>query len=117
MQTVINLIQEFDGSNLEATITWLDHIEGVMKKMGFNPVEVGMSKLKGLVLCSVNAASMEGTLLYFQFCQLLIEHYSNILYVLGALNVFAPLAQGKQESVAQYILRAKVLQEHIHNTS
>ena len=36
MQTAMNLIQEFDGTNLEATIPWLDHIESVEKKTGFN---------------------------------------------------------------------------------
>ena len=37
MQMVMNLIQEFDGTNPEAAIPWLDHIEGVAKKMGFDP--------------------------------------------------------------------------------
>ena len=116
-QTVINIIQEFDGTNLGATIPWLDHIESMEKKTGFHPVEVGMSKLKGLVLHNINAASKKGTLSYFQFCQLLIDHYSNIPYVSDTLNTYAHLAQGEQESVAQYISRAKVLLECIHNTS
>ena len=69
-----------------------------------------MSKLKGTVLCDINAASKEGTPSYFQFCQLLIEHYSNIPCTLD-------LAQGKHKSVTQYISRAKVLLECIHNNS
>ena len=117
MQMAINLIQEFNGTNLEATIPWLDHIESVTKKTGFDPMEVGMSKLKDLVLHNINAAIKEGTLSYLQFCQLLIEHYSNILYVSDALNAYAHLVQGKQKSISQYISRAKVLVECIHNTS
>ena len=73
MQMVMNSIQEFDGTNWEATIPWLDHIEGVTKKMGFDPLEIGVSKLKGMTLCDINTASKEGTLSYFQFSQLLIR--------------------------------------------
>ena len=103
--------------NLEATIPWLDHIESTAKKTGFEPVEVGMSKLKGSVLCDVNTASKEGTLSLFQFCQLLIEHYSNIPHVSDALNAYVHLVQGEHESVTQYISRAKVLLDYTHNTS
>ena len=47
IQTMMNLIQEFNGTNWEAKVLWLDYIEGFTKKMGFNPLEIGMSKLKG----------------------------------------------------------------------
>ena len=76
-----------------------------------------MSKLKGSVLHDINAANKEGTLLYFWFCQLLIENNSNILYASDALNAYAHLVQGKHKLVSQYISRVKVLLEHIHNTS
>ena len=76
-----------------------------------------MSKLKCSVLHDVNAATKEGTFLYFWFHQLLIEHYSNILHASDTLNAYEHLAQGEQESVAQYISRAKLLLECIHNTS
>ena len=109
MQTVINSIQEFNGTNPEATIPWLDHIKSIAKKMGFDSVEVGMSKLKGLVLHDVNAASKEGTMSYFWFCQLFIEHYSNIPYMSDAHNAYVHLAQGEHVSVMQYISRAEVL--------
>ena len=117
MQTMINSIQEFDGTNLEATIPWLDHIESLARKIGFDLVEVGMNKLKGLVVCNINAASKEGTLLYSQFHQLLLEHYSNIPYASDALNTYVNLAHGKQESIMQYISRAKVLLKHSYNAS
>ena len=99
MQTAINSIQEFNGTHTEATISWLDHINSIVKKMGFDPVEVGMSKLKVSVLHDVNAASKEGTLSYFWFCQLLIEHYSNIPYASDTLNAYIHLAQGKHELI------------------
>ena len=86
MQIVMISIQEFDGTNLEATIPWLYHIESVAKKTGFDLLEIGMRKLKGVVLHDVNAASKEGTLLYFWFCHLLIEHYSNIPYASDTLD-------------------------------
>ena len=77
-QMAMNLMQEFNGTNPEATIPWLDHIEDVTKKTGFKPVEIGMNKLEGTALHDINAATKEGSLSYFQFCQLVIEHYSNI---------------------------------------
>ena len=103
MQMAMNSIQVFDGTNPEATIPCLDHIESVEKKTGYDLIEIGMSKLKGTVLHNVNAASKEGTLSYFQFCQLLIKHYSNIPYVSDALGAYAHLAQGEHESIMWYI--------------
>ena len=76
-----------------------------------------MSKLKSIALHNVNAASKEGTLLYFQFCQILIEHYSHIPYESDALNAYAHLVQGEQESIVQYLTRAEVLLECIHHNS
>ena len=86
---MVNLIQEFNGTNPEATIPWLDHIESVAKKTGFDLVEIGMSKLKGKVLHDINAASKESTLLYFWLYQLFIEHYLNIAYASNTLNAYA----------------------------
>ena len=117
IQMVMNSIKELDGKNWEATIPWLNHIEGVSRKMGFDPLEIGMSKLKGTAVHDVNAANMEGTLLYFWFHQLLIEHYSNIPYVSDTLNTYAHLMQGENELITQYLTRAKVLLEHIHHNS
>ena len=74
----MNLIQEFDGTNWEATIPWLGHIEAIAKKTGFGPIKIGISKLKGMVLYDVHAASREGTLSYFWFHQLLIENYLKV---------------------------------------
>ena len=95
----------------EATNPCLDHVEAIARKMGFDPLEIGMSKLKGTALCDVNAMSKEGHLSYFQFCQLLIEHYSNIPYISDALNTYTYLMQGKNKTVTQYLAVAKVLLE------
>ena len=85
--------------------------------MGFNPLEVGMSKLKGTALSDINAVSKDGNLSWFQFCQLLIEHYSNIPYMSDALNAYAHLAQGESKLETQYLAQVKVLLERIHHTS
>ena len=113
----MNLIQEFNGTNWEATIPWLDHIKGITKKTGFDPLEIGMNKLKGMALHDINAASKEGTLSYFWFCQLLIQHYLNILYASDTLNTYAHLTLGKNKLITQYLTRAKVLLECIHHNS
>ena len=91
MQMVMNSIQEFSCTNQKASIPWLDHVEGVARKKGFYPLEIGMNKLKGKAVHDVNTASKEGTLSYFQFHQLLIKHYSNILYMSDALKAYAHL--------------------------
>ena len=116
MQSTVNFIQEFDGTDREATILWLDHVKAIVKT-GFNPLELGMSKLKGTALGNVNAVSKDGNLLWFWFHQLLIEHYSNILYALDMLKTHAHLAQGENKLVTQYMAQAKVLLEHIYHTS
>ena len=68
-----------------------------------------------MALHDVNTASKEGTLSYFWFCQLLIEHYSNVQYVSDALNAYGHLMQGENESITQYLTRSKVLLECIHH--
>ena len=112
----MNSILEFNGTNGKATILWLDHIEAVARKMGFYPLEIGMSKCKGMALCDVYAISKEGNLWYIWFHQLLIEHYSNIPYLSDTLNTYVHLMQGENEMVTQYLARAKVLLEHIYHT-
>ena len=117
MQMVLNSIQEFGGTDREATILWLDHIEAIARKTGFDPLEIGMSKLKGMALCNVNTISKEGNLSDFWFHQLLIEHYLNVPYVSHALNAYAHLMQGENKTITQYLARAKVLLECTHHTS
>ena len=70
-----------------------------------------------MALHNINAASKEGTLSYFQFCQLLIEDYSNVPYALDALNTYDYLMQGEDELITQYLTRARVLLKCIHHNS
>ena len=49
-QFTLNAIQEFNGSDRETTLSWLDRMELVVERTGFDPLEVGISKLKGLAL-------------------------------------------------------------------
>ena len=51
----------------------LDHVQVIARKIGFNKLEVGMSKLKGTVHNNVNAVSKDGNLLWLQFCHFLIQ--------------------------------------------
>ena len=82
------------NNELNPRVLWLDHIKAVARKMGFDPLDVGMSKLKGTMLCTINAVSKAGDLSWFQFSQLLIEHYWNMLYALDVLNTYAPPGAG-----------------------
>ena len=54
-QTLLNSTQEDDGSDREATILWMDHIALVAKKIGIDPLEVGISELRGRALGDINA--------------------------------------------------------------
>ena len=96
---------------------WLDQVEAIAMKTGFDPLEVGMSKLKGTTLGNVNAVSKDGNLLWFWFPQLLIVHYSNVPYMSDPLNAYAHLVQGESKSVTQYLAWAKIVLECIHHTS
>ena len=116
MQMVMYSIKEFSGTDREATIPWIDHIKAVAKKMGFDPLEIGMSKLKDTALCNVNAICKEGNRSYFWFHQLLLECYSNVPYMSDTLNAYAHLTQGENKMVTQYLARVKVLLECIHHT-
>ena len=50
MQMAMKSIQQFDGTDREATIPWLDHDEAVARKRGFDPLEISMIKLKAMAL-------------------------------------------------------------------
>ena len=52
-----------------------------------------------------------------KFRQHLIEQYSNILYASDAMFAYSQITQQDGEPTAQYLIRAKVLLEHIHPTS
>ena len=54
-QAALRSIQEFDGNDKVATIPWLYLVELVLERTSNNdPVEVGISKLKGLAFSDIN---------------------------------------------------------------
>ena len=114
-QTTLNCIPEYDGSNKAATILWLDHIEMVAENTGINPLEVGISILKGLALGDITAICKEGHLMWYNFRQWLIEHYSNVPYMSDAMYTYSHLSQDDEEPTRQYLSRDKVLLECIHH--
>ena len=116
-QMALNSIQEYNVTNKDATILWLDHMEMVGEKTGIDPLEVGIGKFKGLALGDINAIHKEGHLTWYTFRQRLIEHYSNVLYTLDAMFTYSHISQGNEEPTAHYLPRAKVLLECIHRTT
>ena len=116
-QISLNSLQEYDGTNIDITIQWLDHIKMVAEKTGTDPSEVGISKLKGLALGDINTICKGGNLTCYSFRQRLIEHYSNVPYKSNAMFAYFHLLQGDEKPTAQYLVRAKVLLECIHHTT
>ena len=96
-QMTLNSIQEYDGTNKDAMILWLDHIEMVAHNTGTDTLEVRISKLKGLALDDINASCKEGHLTYHSFRHRLIEHYSNVSYALDAMFAYSHLLQSNKE--------------------
>ena len=109
VQSTLNAIQEFNGSNRESTISWLDQVELVA---GFDLLEVGISKLKGLSLGNISTIHKEEGLSWHKFRQHFIEQYSNIPYTSDAMFAYSEISQHDNESTAQYLVRVKVLLEH-----
>ena len=62
-------------------------------------------------------SAKKGSLACYSFRQRLIEHYSNVPYMSDAVFACSHLSQGNEEPAAQYLVRAKVLQECIHHTT
>ena len=116
-QSTLNSIQEYNGSDREATIPWLDQVELVAERIGIDPLEVGISKLKGLTLGDISTKCKEEGLSWHKFWQCLIEQYSNVPYMPDAMFAYSKISQPDNQSTAQYLVRAKVLLECIHLTS
>ena len=116
-QSTLNSTQEFDGNDREATIPWLDQIEMVMERTGFDPLELGISKFKGLALGNVNTICKEEGLSWHKFRQHLIEQYSNIPNASDAMSAYSQITQQDDEPTAQNLIKAKALLEHILCTS
>ena len=87
------------------------------RKDRFDPLEVGISKLKGLVLGDISTMHKEEGLSLHKFRQHLIEQYSNVPYVPDAMFNYSKIPQQDNELTAQYLVRARVLLEYIHHMS
>ena len=110
-------IQEFNGNDETTTILWLDHVELVAERTGNDPVEVGISKLKILAIGDINTFRKEEGLTLHKFRQILIENYSNIPYMSDTMVAYTNLMQQDDESISQYLIRAKVLLECMNHSS
>ena len=116
-QAALRSIQEFDGNDKAATIPWLDQGGLVAERTGNDPVEVGINKLKRLALGHIDTIRKEEGLTWQKFGQILIENYLYIPYVSDAMVAYTQSMQQDDESTSQYLIRAKVLLEHMNHTS
>ena len=71
------------------------------ERTGDDPVEVGISKLKGLVLGDINTMEKEEGLMWYKFRQVLIKNYSNIPYISDAMVAYTNLTQQDDLSILQ----------------
>ena len=117
MQSTINTIQEFNGSNRESTLSRLDQVELVAERTGFDTLEVGINKSKGLALGDISTTHKEEGLTWHKFRQHLMELYSNVPYTADVMFAYSKISQHDNESTAQYLVRARVLLECIHHMS
>ena len=74
----LSAIDGFDGTNKSNTMSWLEQVEVVAERNNQARLEVGMAKLKGQPLCNVHKMH---NLTWLQLQKLLIENYSDTLYV------------------------------------
>ena len=87
------------------------------ERTGNDLVEVGISKLKGLALGDINTIRKEEGLMWHKFIQILIENFSNIPYMSDTMVAYTNLTHQDDEYTLQYLIRAKVLLEHMNHTS
>ena len=92
-EAVLGSITEFDEKDMATTIPWLDQFKPVVERMGYDLVEVGISKLKVLAIGDINTIRKEEGSTWHKFRQILIENYSNIPYLSGAVVAYANLTQ------------------------
>ena len=71
-QAALGSIQEFYGNDKAVTIPWLVQVKLVAERTGNDPVEVCISKLKGLALSDINTIRKVEDLTWHKFRQILI---------------------------------------------
>ena len=100
----------------EATIPWLDQVELVAERTGIDPLQEGISKLKGLALANIITIHKDEGLSWHELRQCMIEQYSNVPYVPDTMFVYSMISQQDDNSTTWYLVRAKVLLEWIQQT-
>ena len=81
---------------------------------GFDPLEVGISKLKGLSLGDISTIHKEEGLSWHKSRQGSIQQYSNVPYTPDAMFPYSKILQQDNESTVPCLFRARVLLECIH---
>ena len=111
-------MKKFDGSDKSSTIPWLDHVEMVAERNNTDPVEVGITNLEGIPLRNIITIKFEErNLMWYKFCHILTEQYSDVPYVTVVMTCYLKIVQGEEESVAQYLVRANTYLERINHMS
>ena len=108
--STLNALQEYNGSNIEATTPWLDQVELIAENTGIDPLEIAISKLKGPALADISTVHKD-SLSWHKLRQCLIEQYSNVLHVPYAVFAYSKISQRDDGSTMRYLVRAKVLFE------
>ena len=86
-------------------------VELVAKRTSIDPLEVGISKPKGLDLGNISTVHKEECLSWHKFRQCLKEQYLNVPYVLDAMVMYSKISQQENEFTTRYLVKAKVLLE------
>ena len=90
----------------------------VAERNSADPVEVGISKLVNIPLRNlITIKCKEGNLMWHKFHQVSAENYSKYPYISDIMTCYLKIIQGKEESIAQYLVRAKTYFERINHTS
>ena len=110
----LRTIDGFDGTNQSNIMSWLEQVEVVAERINQAPLEVGMAKLKGAPLYNIHKVH---DLTWSQLRKLLIENYSDTLYVSDVIVEYNRISQAEDESVSQYLIHAKDYLEQINQTS
>ena len=115
---VLSAMKEFDDTNKSSTIPWLDQVELEAVRSSTNPIDIGISKLVGIPLRSmITIKHKEGNLTWCRFQQVLIENYSDVPYVSDGMSCYMKMTKGEEESITQYLVRAKTYLERINHIS
>ena len=112
--SALSTIDWFDDTGKSNTMPWLDQVEVVAERSNQTPFEVGVAKLKGAPIQDMYKTC---DLTWPCLRKLLIENYSDTLYISDAMVTCNKISQAENESVSQYLMSAKDYLEHINHTS